>query len=61
MDVREAGVFAYPVAGDALEQVVLFLQVVLVDGRAYPMFAALFGYGIVQLSRRAPNATSVVR
>lgn len=58
---REAGVFAYPLASDALDQLVLFPQVVLVDGRAYPMFAALFGYGIVQLSRRLPNATRVVR
>lgn len=58
---REAGVFAYPLAGDALERIVLFLQVVLVDGRAYPMFAALFGYGIVQLSRRLPDARKVVR
>jgi len=35
-----------------LDQTVLFAQTVLVRGRAYPMFAFLFGYGIVQLLRR---------
>ncbi|HJT02716.1 MAG TPA: DUF418 domain-containing protein, partial [Pseudonocardiaceae bacterium] len=35
-----------------LDQAVLFGQTVLVRGRAYPMFAFLFGYGIVQLLRR---------
>lgn len=35
-----------------LDQTVLFGQTVLVRGRAYPMFAFLFGYGIVQLLRR---------
>ena len=28
------------------------LQMSLVDGRAYPLFGFLFGYGIVQLARR---------
>ena len=36
----------------ALDQVVLLLQTIFVRGRAYPMFALLFGYGIVQLLRR---------
>jgi uncharacterized membrane protein YeiB len=36
----------------ALDQAVLFGLTVLVRGRAYPMFAFLFGYGIVQLLRR---------
>jgi uncharacterized protein len=35
-----------------LDQVVLLLQTIFVRGRAYPMFALLFGYGIVQLLRR---------
>ena len=36
----------------AIDQVVLLLQTIFVRGRAYPMFALLFGYGIVQLLRR---------
>jgi uncharacterized protein len=35
-----------------VDQTVLFGLTVLVRGRAYPMFAFLFGYGIVQLQRR---------
>ncbi|MGH3909751.1 MAG: DUF418 domain-containing protein [Pseudonocardiaceae bacterium] len=38
----------YPI----LDQVIVLLQTTLVTGRAYPMFALLFGYGIVQLLRR---------
>jgi uncharacterized protein len=36
----------------AVDQVVLLLETIFVRGRAYPMFALLFGYGIVQLLRR---------
>ncbi|HKR50574.1 MAG TPA: DUF418 domain-containing protein [Pseudonocardiaceae bacterium] len=35
-----------------LDQAVLLLQTIFVRGRAYPMFALLFGYGIVQMLRR---------
>ncbi|MGH3755268.1 MAG: DUF418 domain-containing protein [Pseudonocardiaceae bacterium] len=38
----------HPVA----DHLVLLLETVFVRGRAYPMFALLFGYGIVQLLRR---------
>ncbi|MGH3800376.1 MAG: DUF418 domain-containing protein [Pseudonocardiaceae bacterium] len=38
----------HPVA----DQVVLLLETIFVRARAYPMFALLFGYGIVQLLRR---------
>ncbi|MGH3871767.1 MAG: DUF418 domain-containing protein [Pseudonocardiaceae bacterium] len=38
----------YPV----LDQTVLLLQATFVRDRVYPMFALLFGYGIVQLLRR---------
>jgi uncharacterized protein len=34
------------------DQVVLFLETTFVRDRAYPMFALLFGYGIVQFLRR---------
>lgn len=42
----------YPRDLSVADQVVVVLQMLLVDGRAYPLFALLIGYGIVQLSRR---------
>jgi uncharacterized protein len=47
-----AGVRGYPQDLNGADQVVALLQMLLVDGRAYPLFGCLFGYGIVQLSRR---------
>lgn len=62
------GMRGYPRAVDGPDQVVALLQLTLVDGRAYPLFALLFGYGIVQLARRrsavglpAPAVTKLVR
>ncbi|MDQ3760620.1 MAG: DUF418 domain-containing protein [Actinomycetota bacterium] len=49
---RPAGVHGYPIPESIADQVVVLLQMTIVDGRAYPMFALLFGYGIVQLARR---------
>ncbi len=49
---RPIGVRGYPIPKSIAEQVVVLLQMTFVDGRAYPMFALLFGYGIVQLWRR---------
>ncbi|GAA5017690.1 DUF418 domain-containing protein [Actinopolymorpha pittospori] len=43
---------AYPVADTVVDQLVTFVQMLFVDGRSYPMFAFLFGYGMVQLMRR---------
>lgn len=41
--------------GDALDHAVAALHTLFVDGRGYPMFAALFGYGTAQLlARRSP-------
>jgi uncharacterized protein len=58
----------YPRDLSVADQVVVLLQMLFVDGRAYPLFALLFGYGIVQLSRRRTRAgmatssvTSIVR
>lgn len=48
----EPGVRNYTADPGTIDQVVIVLQMCLVDGRAYPMFAALFGYGLVQLTRR---------
>jgi uncharacterized protein len=42
----------YPRDLDAADRVVTLLQMLLVDGRAYPLFGFLFGYGVVQLTRR---------
>ncbi len=46
------GVRGYPRDLAGVDQVVALLQMLLVDGRAYPLFGLLFGYGIVQLTRR---------
>jgi len=46
------GVRGYPIPESIADRVVVLLQMTFVDGRAYPMFAFLFGYGIVQLGRR---------
>jgi uncharacterized membrane protein YeiB len=35
-----------------LQRVVNFLMTTLVDSRAYPVFAVMFGYGLVQLAHR---------
>jgi len=49
---RELGPGFRPVDGSALDDALDFLVAVLVDGRAYPMFALLFGYAMVQLTGR---------
>lgn len=50
------GVRGYPIPETGLDRTVALVQMTLVDGRAYPMFALLFGYGIVQLVRRQTRA-----
>ncbi|UFU07458.1 DUF418 domain-containing protein [Ruania halotolerans] len=47
---------AHPVDGSILDRVVQFVLIVAVDARIYPLFAFLFGYGIVQLYRRQIQA-----
>ncbi|MEU8381199.1 DUF418 domain-containing protein [Streptosporangium sp. NPDC048865] len=49
---HEAGFRGYALDGTALDRLVAGAQILLVDGRALPMFAALFGYGLVQLADR---------
>ncbi|WP_440104116.1 DUF418 domain-containing protein [Streptosporangium sp. H16] len=49
---HEAGFRGYALDGGPLDQLVAGTQILLVDGRALPMFAALFGYGLVQLANR---------
>ncbi|GAB4084452.1 DUF418 domain-containing protein [Myceligenerans cantabricum] len=52
----------HPVGGSWLDRVVDFLTIVAVDQRVYPMFAFLFGYGMMQLySRQIAAGTSPKR
>jgi uncharacterized protein len=53
---KTTGFRGYDVAGGPIDRIVAGLQVLLVDGRALPMFAALFGYGLVQLADRRAAA-----
>ena len=46
------GLRSYPADLAPPDQVVVLVQMLLVDGRAYPLFALLFGYGITQLAWR---------
>lgn len=65
---QPTGVRGYPRDLTTVERVVAAVQLVLVDGRAYPLFGLLFGYGIIQLARRrsavgmpAPTVKRLVR
>lgn len=54
---REYGIRQHIVdGGNSADRAVSALLVVFVDGRAYPLFAALFGYGMVQIVRRQTGA-----
>jgi uncharacterized membrane protein YeiB len=49
---RPYGFRQHIVEQGAIDHAVSALMATLVDGRAYPLFAFLFGYGVVQLSRQ---------
>src|SRR6185436_18343029 len=49
---RPLGVRLYPAGLTGVDAVVAGLQLVLVDGRAYPLFGLLLGYGLGQLAAR---------
>ena len=49
---RPYGLRMHVVEDGVADRLTTFLVVTFADGRAYPMFAALFGYGMVQLWRR---------
>ncbi|MBN9734523.1 MULTISPECIES: DUF418 domain-containing protein [unclassified Pseudonocardia] len=52
---RGIGVRTYPRDLSGVDAVVATVQLTLVDGRAYPLFAVLFGFGIAGLAaRRTP-------
>lgn len=42
----------YPQDGSTLDRVVIWTITTFVDGRAFPMFGLLFGYGVAQIVRR---------
>jgi len=43
------GFRGYPAEQSVLDSIFTMVRMVLVDGRAFPLFAALFGYGLTQL------------
>ncbi|MGK5630362.1 DUF418 domain-containing protein [Streptomyces sp. URMC 123] len=51
----------YPAEGGLLDRVVAGVVTLLGDTRGYPMFAALFGYGMAQIHRRQQTADSTWR
>lgn len=53
---RPVGMRGYPRDLVGVDRVVAALQLIFVDGRAYPLFALLFGYGITQLAARRAAA-----
>jgi uncharacterized protein len=57
---RPVGVRLYPVPATAADRAVTAVALTLVDGRAYPLFGVLFGYGIGQLAARRTAAGSTV-
>jgi uncharacterized membrane protein YeiB len=43
-------------APQGFERIINFLKLTFVDARAYPVFAVMFGYGLVQLARRQKSS-----
>lgn len=61
---RPVGVRGYPAELSGIDRWVALVQLSVVDGRAYPLFGLLFGYGVVQLVQRqtdtgVPQRTAV--
>ena len=50
------GFRGYPAEQSILDSIFTMARMVLVDGRAFPLFAALFGYGLVQLLQNRGSA-----
>ena len=51
----------FPQDGSTLDQAVTWLIATFVDGRAFPMFGLLFGYGVAQIVRRQTEAGATRR
>lgn len=47
---------AHPIDASLADRIVQSIAIIAIDSRTYPMFAFLFGYGIVQLYRRQLEA-----
>ncbi|GGS62140.1 hypothetical protein GCM10010156_21170 [Planobispora rosea] len=54
---RPYGIRQHIIEHDLLNRVTTTLSMTFVDGRAYPMFAALFGYGMIQIWNRRRDDT----
>lgn len=54
--VQKSAIGAHPADGSPADLVAQTIALIAIDGRSYPMFAFLFGYGIVQLYRRQYEA-----
>lgn len=50
------GLSAWPVDASIADRIVQSISLIAIDGRSYPMFAALFGYGMWQLYSRQLEA-----
>ncbi|TCO35472.1 putative membrane protein YeiB [Kribbella steppae] len=46
----------FPTDGSVVDRAVAFLIATFVDGRSFPMFGVLFGYGVAQIVRRQREA-----
>jgi uncharacterized protein len=55
--VDGASIFGgFPTDGTAVDRVTRFLISTVIDGRSFPMFGVLFGYGVAQIVRRQREA-----
>jgi len=57
---RELGVGYRPADGSGLDRTLDLLVALLIDARSYPMFAVLFGYGMVKVLERQLRAGGTV-
>jgi uncharacterized protein len=51
----------FPQDGSAIDRTVTWLIATFVDGRAFPMFGLLFGYGVAQIVRRQTGTAWATR
>ena len=51
----------YPQDGSAVDRGVTWLLATFVDGRAFPMFALLFGYGVARIAARRSGSAKATR
>lgn len=51
----------FPMAGSVLDSAVTWVIATFVDGRAFPMFGFLFGYGVAHIARRRAASGATAR